>query len=874
MRLIKIILLNTILITGYIPNSGSGDCCALAPQICSKPIIDPDIKDKQILKSYIAYKLTENPGFIKDGVYTIDDIFTDFGKTKIAVFLGHPVTIKNEDNGLNGTVITTLVDGKTYYWVQYEKHNIPVTEIFTMPEYSHFSRKCGGIERNLPLLGAGAYDEKHRVFSLDSTDRGVKGVLDFFEILGLNDMRARLSAMLSSGGILLSVSPFFREECMTVKYTGDSRARAAVILNAFLSDKGFMPGLIDGMFDKFWEKYESGKTDEYARDPGTFEERLMKYSLKSADSVITGEDAIRFNRLAVATEIACDDVKNEECSATLEDIRNIFRKTAGIFINRLASGRKQEFTEEELELFSHIAGGGIKTERLSDTITPAARVMPDGEIIINEKFVKLMYKLRKEGKLGPINKMDGGYYEGTDLYTSIIHAVAISVLSGISPSYRHGSVIFEPSEYSASGERGRRYLYLNTLAIMYYWLAVVEKTSFPEARAKNFMRMYPEFFTKLSKKEKDILPAHFKLLCSAKIKEDTHVLPAVINFVRAESISGEDDDFKALKIKKRVIDRVLKPGNGIPVPLEDVLSAERGDAASCGTLRPGFYLDLWYDIFLNSAGGITEEAARVLTSGASPGARLSRHAFHALKESGLIFTPANDSRVLKIRRFASAIETRLRDALKNADSPEDTRKIKPLVYGFTEPFWGAETAGLARETRETPPVIIGIETGWIPETQKLLIKSLLQRVEKLNGGKFHVVFGTSETITGKIISALAEEEGASIRNTAILVNASSLENIKDQFTSYCASRGMENEQPLLAGIDPRNLTDNSYIRLLEMLSLTIRMSRGQDNIPPHPWISIKNKDPRTYIFTPQADPLDLEALKHIYRSQARTLLSA
>lgn len=80
------------------------------------------------------------------------------------------------------------------------------------------------------------------------------------------------------------------------------------------------------------------------------------------------------------------------------------------------------------------------------------------------------------------------------------------------------------------------------------------------------------------------------------------------------------------------------------------------------------------------------------------------------------------------------------------------------------------------------------------------------------------------------------------------------------------------ENVLLAGVDNKNMEENSYIRLMEMLSLTLELLRkGKINEKAiretHEHLGFKQKGPRRISFVPDAKPMDYEELRDVYRLQ-------
>ncbi len=99
------------------------------------------------------------------------------------------------------------------------------------------------------------------------------------------------------------------------------------------------------------------------------------------------------------------------------------------------------------------------------------------------------------------------------------------------------------------------------------------------------------------------------------------------------------------------------------------------------------------------------------------------------------------------------------------------------------------------------------------------------------------------------------------------------EDIIEFIYSYLKESGLEHdENVLLAGVNNRRLTTDSYMRLMEMLALTLKLYRTRTIDEKavkdlHPRLGFQLKSKRRIIFEPDAEPMDYESLKHLYKVQ-------
>ena len=78
----------------------------------------------------------------------------------------------------------------------------------------------------------------------------------------------------------------------------------------------------------------------------------------------------------------------------------------------------------------------------------------------------------------------------------------------------------------------------------------------------------------------------------------------------------------------------------------------------------------------------------------------------------------------------------------------------------------------------------------------------------------------------------------------------------------------DGKNAFVVGIDNQELTADSYIRLMEMLTIALKLSVGLEISLDNAHITItKDNEHHIYIFLPHAEPMDYERLKSIYRVQ-------
>jgi hypothetical protein len=72
----------------------------------------------------------------------------------------------------------------------------------------------------------------------------------------------------------------------------------------------------------------------------------------------------------------------------------------------------------------------------------------------------------------------------------------------------------------------------------------------------------------------------------------------------------------------------------------------------------------------------------------------------------------------------------------------------------------------------------------------------------------------------------------------------------------------------VVGVDNQELEANSYIRLMEMLTIALKLSAGKEVSIDNAHITItEDKEYHIYIFLPHAEPMNYEDLKVVYEAQ-------
>lgn len=169
---------------------------------------------------------------------------------------------------------------------------------------------------------------------------------------------------------------------------------------------------------------------------------------------------------------------------------------------------------------------------------------------------------------------------------------------------------------------------------------------------------------------------------------------------------------------------------------------------------------------------------------------------------------------------------------------------------------------------QTQPLIVALGTSWIKGYEKgrylqydalnPLIGSLRTYCES-KGIPF--IVDTDDKLLAQINTERAKD-GRSGAKVVVLASKDTVAS--DEFTT------LRNDQKnaFVVGVDNQELTTDSYIRLMEMLTIALKLSAGLEISLNNDHMTItKDNERHLYIFLPHAEPMDYERLKVIYEVQ-------
>ena len=194
-----------------------------------------------------------------------------------------------------------------------------------------------------------------------------------------------------------------------------------------------------------------------------------------------------------------------------------------------------------------------------------------------------------------------------------------------------------------------------------------------------------------------------------------------------------------------------------------------------------------------------------------------------------------------------------------------------------------------RAGRKEQDLIIGLETEWIPDNNKrtmqhAAINPLIRQLESLGDifkrmglSNVRIIHAKSADLADDVIDE-AEKTSTDLSNVIVLASETTISMPK-----FDNIRSSKNEKKaFLAGVDPSELKMGSssdtgveinVVHIIRMLSIVMELAVGRD-IPDIPMIVSYDRDSRTVIFLPKAEPLKYEQLRDFYLFKKEALKSA
>ena len=219
---------------------------------------------------------------------------------------------------------------------------------------------------------------------------------------------------------------------------------------------------------------------------------------------------------------------------------------------------------------------------------------------------------------------------------------------------------------------------------------------------------------------------------------------------------------------------------------------------------------------------------------------------------------------------AEAILTVLRDS-RDTQEPVDDITLKSGVYKILEPSWASV---LANEVTKGPAakaasitgqkMVFVIETDWIPSEQQSFVAGLVQEIEKMGDkGAFLIIRASSKDVKTKLMETL-QKENLTMDRAIILASKDTVWN-KD-FAPLVSRSNEDKTKPFVFAVDPKDLKSDSYVRVVQMMLIALRLTTTQLSCNVFR-MKIQKYNDRLFLIMPSADPMSFDDMKKIYDEQ-------
>jgi len=173
---------------------------------------------------------------------------------------------------------------------------------------------------------------------------------------------------------------------------------------------------------------------------------------------------------------------------------------------------------------------------------------------------------------------------------------------------------------------------------------------------------------------------------------------------------------------------------------------------------------------------------------------------------------------------------------------------------------------------KSPTIIIGYDRNLVPEIQQSYIQGIFNELSRLSREKgldnIVVKRGKGVALAHAIKKEAKKRRNVPNSNIIILGDHKTLD--KKAFDFF--RKGIDpDEWAFFAKVEMPKGTDNQYVRLLEMLTISVNLAFGKFVSLDNPHMRIIQEGKRTFRFLPDIEPYEHELLKEIYEKQLESM---
>jgi hypothetical protein len=171
-------------------------------------------------------------------------------------------------------------------------------------------------------------------------------------------------------------------------------------------------------------------------------------------------------------------------------------------------------------------------------------------------------------------------------------------------------------------------------------------------------------------------------------------------------------------------------------------------------------------------------------------------------------------------------------------------------------------------------VIIGVDTSWVPPLQKGNVQVLLDKIKaslkKAGMENVIIVREEEEDLADAVLAVIREEKDKHKRD----VDMSNVIIAVDQRVLRSGAFAKFKGAFFASIAKPDDFTDTCYTRIVEILTMAIQLAFEGAVSTRDPLVDYIKQDERTYMFIPQAVPMDIGELRKMYENLIKVIADA
>jgi len=551
-------------------------------------------------------------------------------------------------------------------------------------------------------------------------------------------------------------------------------------------------------------------------------------------------------------------------------IANVFKHVAKHELKKYRTTHGPSSADKKQLQLSDMPGVGKKLvfADVSSSLIPTTMAREDGIIFVNNIFVRVMCLLKRlelDGTKGDIfgceedldhappnsdkNRNEKNEPYMGNLYKAILYSIAIHEIQGHFKIIKD-RLVFDNDAVSQP-QRGNSMLYFNLAALLWFFLEVVEdKNGFDVTRLKSFFKtnnvMFKKFIEDVTDEMKQLRLSDLFILYR-KLSKTVKDNGIVLHKIGRKPVSG----------KSPAEPQNCSTVDGIPYTLPDIkkpppnITDTKPTPASVFTTIIKTQTKLTTTSLSRKFSGTNQEIVQPIVTFLN---KLCLVKDVNMPGGGPITHLKTPPMTITEQKLVLEILDTLNDV---TDLKTKIAAIRIVLVNTLEPTWKKMFIHMIEKAIEQKDavvrgknIVIAVETSWIPEPRKKNVKKLLDSLKE--SGNCKIVYGSSHVMGKNLIKALVSKT-VSPGNLIILAGEPVLK--QEEFITVRTKFVDKKKSPFLVGVRNSDLKNNSYIRLMAMLTCAVQLAYNLDKPPMSAGISRSKVVKNLCVFKPLNAPV-------------------